>query len=102
MGTFILILSCSQFHFSKNGQRHNSLISLCCSHKSIQAGIKSPPKEKAITECESDQRAGGGKEWNRWTQVGVRCLNILHIKYVKYNLEKNKASTGTRSHYKWL
>ena len=55
----IVILFCSPFHFSKNGNRHNSsLTSLYCSHKSTQADIKPPPKEKAIIEFDSGRRTG--------------------------------------------
>ena len=54
-----VFLFCSPFHFSKNGDRHNSsLTSLCCSHKSIQADIKPPPKQKAIIEFDLGRRAG--------------------------------------------
>ena len=67
---FIVILSGSQFHFSKNGNRHNSsLTSVYCSYKSIQADIKVPPKERAIFEFESGKRAREeGRDGSIWTQ----------------------------------
>lgn len=57
--SFIVILSCSQLHFSKNGHRRNSsFTSLYCSHTAIQADMKLSPEEKAITEFEPDKRTG--------------------------------------------
>ena len=65
----IVILFCSPFHFSKNGNRHNSsLTSLYCSHKSTQADIKPPPQEKAIIEFDSGRRAG--EAFGLWRRKG--------------------------------
>lgn len=84
----IVILFCSPFHFSKNGDRHNSsLTSLCCSHRSIQADIKPPPKEKAIIEFDSGRRAGeegrngvdGHRSGNKMSQYIIFILFVCLI-----------------------